>query len=54
MCAQTEKTTFSYKDIDIDKLHTALDIFCFLVYLVIEAIEVDELEEVTVSTPAQM
>ena len=49
----TEKvmtTSFSCKD----KLHTALDIFCFVVILVIEVIEVDELEEITVSTAAQI
>ena len=37
----------------IYKLHTALDIFCFAAFLVIEAtevFEVYELEEVTVST----
>ena len=32
-----------------DELHTALDIFCFGVSLLIEVIEVDELEVVTVS-----
>ena len=43
-------TSFSCKD----KLHTALDIFCFVVIFVIEVIEVDELEEITVSTAAQI
>ena len=38
----------------IDELHTALDIFSFAVFLLIEVIEVDELEEVIVSTAAQI
>ena len=37
-----------------DKLHTALDIFFFAVFLLIEVIVVDELEEVTISTAAQI
>ena len=40
--------------IQIEKLHTALDLFLIVVFLVIEVIEVDELQEVTVSTAAQI
>ena len=42
---------FMQRRLYIDELHTTLDIFCFVVFLVIE---VDELEEVTVSTAAQI
>ena len=40
---------FMQRRLYIDELHTALDIFCFGVSLLIEVIEVDELEVVTVS-----
>ena len=32
MRSQTEKTIFSFKDDYIDEAHTALDIFCFVVF----------------------
>ena len=45
---------FIQRQLYIDELHMAPDIFCFAVFLVIEVIEVEELEEATVSTAAQI
>ena len=45
---------FMQRPLYIEKLHTVLDIFCFVEFLIIEVIEVDELEEVTVSTASQI
>ena len=54
MHARTGNTTFMQRWLYIDELRTALDIFCFAVFLIIEVIEADELKEVTVSTAAQI
>ena len=54
-CAHIRKDNiFMQRQLYIDELHMALDIFCCAVFLVFEVIEVDILEEVTVSVAAQI
>ena len=43
-CTNRKDNIFMQSQLYIDKLHMALDVFCFEVFLVIEVIEVDDLD----------